>query len=1044
MVINRNEFISDDNLSHESSLIHLLDRIDAESDETDILRHSPYYSQNQFVRLLSSEPGLCIMDLNICNAYTKFSELEIFIQSVNVQHPVSVICLNECWLTKNSDVSMLNIPGYKLFHHIGNVPGHSHCGLIIYVHEQYTCNEIVIDQVCEGWEYMCLEIAHVKPRSKKYIVSNVYRPPEREVQELDTFIEQFYSFLNIIKTMNRSSFVCGDFNLNMLELHNNQRINTYFENMMACSFFPRITLPTRIQPPSFSLIDNILTNDIQYNNISKSGLLINAISDHKIIFTHLANKSYSANDIKYIEIEKRDEASIGNFIEELKSLNLYNELDANLNCSPQNNYELFARLIKYAKNKHLYKKTVKFNKRKHKKSKWITYGILNSINTRDRLYKVFIQCDHEDVELFNRLKAEYMRFRALLRRNIREAKRLYYARTFNLFKNDIKKTWSTINDTLNRKSKTSCSHVHEFDIDNEKISNPDQIANKFNEYFINIGHTLAENIQSNKHYTDFLSQPKIDRFAFSLATENQVIDIIKGLKNKSSYGHDGISNNLIKRARDVLYKPLTLLINQTLTSGIYPTALKISKVKPLLKSGSASNICNYRPISLLSSFSKIFEYVIFHQLFDYLESHNLICCEQFGFRSGHSTELANLKLVNKLIQDMDSQKVPINIYIDLSKAFDTLDHGILLSKLEFYGIHGSELALFSNYLSGRIQYVEYNGATSRSRSVSLGVPQGSILGPLLFLIYINDLPSSTAIFDVLMYADDTTLFCNLNHTVGEAEINMELNNIYTWLLSNKLSLNVKKTKFMVFHHHRKIVEYPSLNINNKAIERVEEFNFLGVIISQDLKWRKHVEHICIKISKVVGIMYRLKHIFPKSILLVLYNTLILPHFHYCLLAWGSKIVDGHRIHLIQKKAIRIISNSHYIAHTEPICKTLNLLKVTDLFRCCLWKFYYKLMNREVPSYFISMLPELPRICEHYNIRRPTFHLPKIRHGFAEQLLQYCLIKLLNSENATILIVSKVHTHSYFGFKCYVKSSCINAYSDHCTIINCVSCQRRMN
>ena len=543
-----------------------------------------------------------------------------------------------------------------------------------------------------------------------------------------------------------------------------------------------------------------------------------------------------------------------NFIDELKSLNIYEQLTQRVDGNPQANYDIFSHLLNYAKDKHLPKKVVRYNKKIHKKSKWITRGIMKSINTKDKLYKTLAKTDLHS-PLYNTLKSDFKAFQKSLKKTINAAKKSYFHKIFHLYRNNIKKTWAVINETLFNKQHSEISQT--FQLNNRLTTDPAIIADEFNKYFVNIGPSLYNEIHSTRSYSDYLIDKTSHRFKFDPVNEDHISSIINKLKPKSSTGHDNISNKLIKSAKHILIKPLVLIINQSLNRGIFPSQLKLSKVKPLFKKNDKTQFSNYRPISLLPSISKIFEYVIFNQVSSYLNNHNLLTSHQFGFRAGHSTELAALKLVNYLIAEMNNGQCPINIYMDLSKAFDTLDHSILLKKLEYYGICGLENKLLCNYLSNRHQYVEYNRTSSSTRSISTGVPQGSILGPLLFLIYINDLPKASTLFDMLMYADDTTLYCNINTLINESIINDELDKIKIWLSANKLSLNIGKTKYVIYHSINKQIIYPNLKISNIEIERVQQFNYLGLLLDNHLQWKLHIDHISSKISKVTGIMYKL-------------------------------------------------------------------------------------------------------------------------------------------------------------------------------------------
>ena len=614
------------------------------------------------------------------------------------------------------------------------------------------------------------------------------------------------------------------------------------------------------------------------------------------------------------------------------------------------NYNILSSILEQAKNRHIPKKIQRLNRRKHFIEPWMNRELLTLINKKNDKYRDW-KSTNNDVE-YEVKKVNFKTFEKIVKDNIRAAKREYYFKTFTSQKNDIKKTWKTIDETLNRR-KNKSKFPSEFIVNNRSIADQKEIADQFNIFFSNIGSTLSDSIEiddSTLDFTDYLNNPTQHHFNFNTITESETLSIINKLKSKNSSGRDEISNKLLKSIKDEIAKPLTIIINQSLKTGVFPDALKIAKVKPLYKKGDNFCLNNYRPISLLPTISKIFERVMFTQLYSYLNANNLLSEQQYGFRSQHSTELACVKLVDYITTEMDNIKkikTPTAIYLDLSKAFDTLNFNILLNKLQYYGINGTSLSLIRNYLTNRFQYVQFENSESDLLEIKTGIPQGSILGPLFFSIMINDLVNSSNKFKFLMYADDTTIYFNLEDFPienREVLINNELEKVNKWLKLNKLAVNVDKTKSMLFHKRRPVTPI-QFSINNRIIDVVQHFNYLGIMLDADMSWKTHVAMVRNKLSRINGILHRLKYIYPQSILITLYKSLFVPHINYGSLLWGHA---GGALDKIQKKAVRTITYSNYIAHSEPLLKELNLLKVKDLFELKNLKFLFKLYHNNLP------------------------------------------------------------------------------------------------
>ena len=387
----------------------------------------------------------------------------------------------------------------------------------------------------------------------------------------------------------------------------------------------------------------------------------------------------------------------------------------------------------------------------------------------------------------------------------------------------------------------------------------------------------------------FLNSKYIDSIGMFSTDVHEIISIVSNFKNKLSCGYDDIPVNIMKASIHPIAEVISNVINSSLLTGIYPDQLKIAKICPIFKSGERDLFVNYRPISVLSSFSKIFEKVMFNRLINYIDSKKILINSPFGFRQKHSTFMAISDMYDKISAAIDRNEYAIGIFIDLSKAFDTLDHEILLKKLEHYGVRGVALQWFKSYLVNRKQYVFVNETSSLLRTITCGVPQGSILGPLLFILYINDIVCCSDILQFILFADDTNLFYSNSNVNKLVEVlNCELSKLTKWFQVNKLSLNVQKTNFIAFGH-KKFAYNHNLNIilDGVSIERVKFTKFLGAYIDEKLTWKNHINHVKIKISKGLGIMSRVRNFLPHNVMLMLYYTLIHPYLSYCNIIWGS-------------------------------------------------------------------------------------------------------------------------------------------------------------
>ena len=427
---------------------------------------------------------------------------------------------------------------------------------------------------------------------------------------------------------------------------------------------------------------------------------------------------------------------------------------------------------------------------------------------------------------------------------------------------------------------------------------------------------------------------------------------------------------MLKATSHVIAPFIVQLYNNCISQGIFPNAYKKkAQVIPLYKGGDKDDMNSYRPISLLPVLGKLLEKVISVRIVKFFDKFNLFCPQQFGFRSKFSTEYAILDIYEKMLKNLDSGTSTCAIFLDLAKAFDSVSHNILLRKLKKYGIRGNVFNLFQSYLHARSQVVKINDIHSSLVNVEFGVPQGSILGPLLFLIFINDLPQASKFF-IRLFADDTFL-CAQNEDLWllEKEVNTELIKVHKWLASNKLTLNMDKSKCMLISKKRKTSNI-FIRINGKELKHCDSYKYLGVYLDKNLSWKPHIEHVCKKISKACGALAKTRHFVDEDTLTSIYYALINSYLRYGAVAWGNASTEVLQpLHSLINRAMRIMSFSPFgRVATKPIYDYFNILTIEQTFMLESGKFIYKSKNALLPNSTIASHFSRELVNHGYNLR----------------------------------------------------------------------------
>lgn len=603
-----------------------------------------------------------------------------------------------------------------------------------------------------------------------------------------------------------------------------------------------------------------------------------------------------------------------------------------------------------------------------KRNKWITTSLINSINHKNSLF-IATKRNPENLEL----KVEYQNYKKTLKKLIEKRKADYYKNLIEINKNNKLNMWKSIKQLYTKPNTNNKIGLINNEL-NEIITNNKNISNIFNKTFIETGEKLAEKIVPDDNYSP---KRKIlqNSIYISHTDKYEVMDIINALKDKKSPGFDSIQGETLKHIAQYICDPLTYIINTIIDTGIVPSAFKTSIVIPIYKKGNKLDPSNYRPISLITNFTKIFEKIIKKRLTSYLQKYNIISAKQYGFQAGISTQDAIIYLTKKIYDSLDQQMPSLAVFLDLAKAFDTVSFSLLCQSLEDLGIRGVNLKLFNSYLEDRVQYVRLNGVHSDPKTIKYGVPQGTVLGPLLFIIYINNLFLLETNGEIITFADDTVVYYkDTDWTKLKQKVETDFTRIKKWFNNKILTINFDKTFFLPFSSYKnKLPTYNTLEINEDDqltyINSTNSVKYLGIFIDSHLKWDMHMEYITTKIRSIIYLFYKVKNILNTQDLKILYHSLVSPHLTYGILGWGG-VLNNHlkSVETLQKRFFKIILNKSIVYPSDQL---LDEIKIFDIRQ----HYFYTVCIHTYRNKHILRLPD-----HDYNTRQKS-------HNFVVKFMQ---------------------------------------------------------
>lgn len=777
-------------------------------------------------------------------------------------------------------------------------------------------------------------------------------------------------------------------------LEGNNCAHDFNTKLLSSGFANVITTPTRITCSTSSMLDLIITN--VDTEICNAGTVACDISDHCPTF--LTYRIDSAKNVKKetFFVQRITEERLESFKNEMLIQNWSSVLEhANANEA----YNEFINRFVCIYAKHFPLQTITPSKKS--KKPWVTREHLKMIKTKNRHFHSFLRTRSEQT-----LK-EFKVLRNQLNSELRRAKSVYYEQLFaDCARQRPDAAWKAINTILGRKNKSSLPDTltHE----GCELSGK-ALADYLNNHFVNIAvrhdYPPGTTPQSNSTINTIYLQP---------TDEQEIYNTFMSLRNSKALDIENIQVIPIKYVLTLITSVLSYIFNLVLELGVFPDKMKCARVSVIFKGGDPNLATNYRPISVLPIFSKALEKIIFSRIAKFFDKENIITNAQFGFRKDRSTETALLTLKEDILHNIENNLFSLAVFIDFSKAFDCLDHNILLAKIQAYGVRGTCLALLRSYLSNRFQKVFVKNSSSSLLPIKNGVPQGSVLGPLLFNTYINDLVNIDKTVKFVIYADDSTLVIsgsNIDNLL--IHCNEVLAKLSTWSKLNRLQINSSKTKVIIFRAKNKLVKLShTINFECQQIEVVDHHKILGVYFSSHLTWDTHVDHLRKTLSSITGVISRCRGILPPKIKLQIYHALFNSNLRYCSLVWCTTTKTNiSKLLVLQKQIIRYIANIEQRETTKNAFKSFNIINVEKLYEFRLLHSVY--FSSTAVVNLLASLASLERRSINVETRNTdTWAVPHFRTFYKYQSLTHNLPTTLNKYRHTNNL-NKKQLHSYF-------------------------------